>query len=179
MEKVKKRTVQPRWIIGYMHEAPYTIIRKKSYEKFHTALAKYNFDLVLCGHHHMYSRSHGMGPFLEDGSDNVLSWADRYERDQIQTDPEKRKMKNGGVVYVMSQATGYKLAGKVTPESDALAYWRGEYFRDSDPSYIMFKITYNKITMNAYKIINILPMETIYPDPPIKVERDNIEIIKA
>ena len=179
MKKVKQRAVQPRWIIGYMHESPYTIIRKKSYEKFHTAFAKYNFDLVLCGHHHMYSRSHGMGPFLEDGSDNILSWADRYERDQIQTDLEKRKIKNGGVVYVMSQATGYKLAGKVTPESDALAYWRGEYFRDSDPSYIMFTITYNKITMNAYKIINILPMETIYPDPPIKVERDNIEIIKA
>lgn len=179
MAEVKKRSTQPRWLIGYMHEAPYTIIRKKSYEKFHTALAKYNFDLVLCGHHHMYSRSHGMGPFKSDGSDNVLSWADRYERDQIQTDPESRKMKKGGVVYVMSQGTGSKLKGKTTPASDPEAHWRGDYFRDSDPSYVMFTVTYNKLVMNAYKIINILPLETVYPDPPVKVERDNIEIHKS
>lgn len=179
IETVKAREKQPRWIIAYMHESPYTIVRKKSYEKFHTAFANAGVDLVLCGHHHMYSRSHGMGAFLEDGSDNVLSWGDRYEIDQIPVDPERRVLKNGGVVYIMSQATGSKLAGKVIPADDNVAHWRGNYYRDSDPSYIMFTVTQNKISMKAYKIINILPLETQYPDPPVKVERDTIEIVKS
>lgn len=176
--EINKRAVKPRWIIVYMHEAPYTIIRKKSYEKFHTAFAKAGVDLVLCGHHHMYSRSHGMGPFGADKSDNVLSWGDRYEKDQILIDPSKRVLRNGGVVYIMSQGTGSKLQGKTEPAKDVDAVWRGNSFRDSDPSYVMFTITYNEIQMNAYKIINILPLETIYPDPPKKVERDNLRIVK-
>lgn len=177
-QKVKQRPKQPRWIIAYMHESPYTIIRKKSLEKFHTVFAENGVDLVLCGHHHMYSRSHGMGPFGEDGSDTVISWGDRYEIDQIPVDPSKRVLRDGGVVYIMSQATGYKLKGKTEPTSEALAAWRGNSFRDSDPSYVMFTVDREKIQMNAYKIINILPMETVYPDPPVKVERDTLQIVK-
>lgn len=180
-EDLNKPENKKRWTIVIIHEAPYTIIRNSKLEKFHTVFAKHKVDLVMCGHHHMYSRSHGMGPFNADKSDNVLSRAALYKTgDGIVIDPERRVMTNGGVVYIMCQATGSKLQGKTTPEVDNLAHWRGNYFRDFDPSYVMYNITYDEIQMNAFKINNLFPLidMDLIKHPLVKEERDSITIRK-
>lgn len=176
-EDMAKPENQKTWTVVYMHESPYTIINNAKLHAFHEAFCELGVDLVLCGHHHMYSRSHGLGPRV-DGQHAVLSRAAAFESgDGIPIPEDQRIMRNGGVVYVMTQASGSKLQGKTSVASNA-SDWSGTLFRHFEPSYVMFDITPTEIKMNMYEIKNIMPIETVFENPPTKVEKDNFKIIK-
>ena len=164
------------YTIVYMHESPYTIVRKNAmFDEYHSIFVQHDVDLVLCGHHHMYSRSHGMGAFIgregtlnasgklvkDDGSagirgeDSIVAELQPYKTDTGVTTIESRTSKQG-VNYIMTQACGYKLKGKTTPADPAP--WRAYSFRNYEPMYVMLSITYDKITVDVYEIRNIVPL---------------------
>lgn len=182
---LKRPENKKRWTIAYTHESPYTIVNTGKAQKFHNVFAEFGVDLVMCGHHHMYSRSHGLGPDI-NGQANVLSRGAKYPTinpdapdDEIIDIPiSSRTLTNGGVVYIMSQATGSKLAGKTAVPDDNKAPWRGNAFRHPHPSYVMYEISHNQIKINAYEVLNIHPVEEIHLDEPKIIEVDNLIIVK-
>ena len=198
IDDLAKAENKKQYIIVYMHEAPYTIVRKNAiFDEYHKIFAAYNVDLVLCGHHHMYSRSNGIGQFigrkgsLNDsgklmnsdgtngtrGTDNILSELQPYMVDGKITSEESRTVIDG-VTYVMTQACGYKLKGKTTPVETAP--WRSEYFRHYEPMYLTVKVNSEQIVVEAYEIKNIVPLSEINSniDIPYKEMVDQV-IIKS
>ena len=150
---------QKRWTIVYMHESPYTIIKQQNMAKFIDIFAEFGVDLVLCGHHHRYSRSHRMGSQDENGNDTIDN--------------------ENGTYYVMCQATGIKLMGKTSPAPDSLAPWRARWDVVGNPMYIMWDITYDKIVMRPYSIANILPeTANAFNKPELIRFNDELEITK-
>ena len=148
---------QKRWVIVLMHEAPYQIVRTKRIEPFINVFYEVGVDLVLCGHHHCYTRSHRVGPMTEDGRDTL--------------DPEN------GVYYVMCQATGFKNSGKTVPTPDDQAIWRAHYTKPGDPCYILWDITWDTITMHPYRVANIHPPEANLNTIPYKIPFDTELVI--
>ena len=73
-------TVSAKWKIVFMHRAPYTAIKENTIG-LATIFEKYNVDLVLTGHKHMYMRSY------------------RIKDDQVSTT---------GPIYIMGAPTGIK-----------------------------------------------------------------------
>lgn len=135
-EDMAKPENQKRWTIVYMHESPYTIVKTPRVSPFIDVFAEVGVDLVLCGHHHCYSRSKKMGAQGPGGTDVV---------DEA-----------NGVTYVMSQATGFKTSGKQRPVDGSP--WFAYIDRQGDPCYIMWSVTYDRIRMYPYRMINILPL---------------------
>lgn len=134
-EDMAKPENQKRWTIVYMHESPYTIVSSAKLRGFINVFAEVGVDLVLCGHHHCYSRSHPMGAL--NGSTDVIDLVN-------------------GVVYVMTQATGFKISGKQVPTPGAI--WPAFIDRQGHPCYIMWEISYDAINMHSYRLMNILPL---------------------
>ena len=158
-EDLSKPENQKRWTIVYMHESPYTIIKQQNMAKFIDIFAEFGVDLVLCGHHHRYSRSHRMGSQDENGNDTIDN--------------------ENGTYYVMCQATGIKLMGKTSPAPDSLAPWRAKWDVVGNPMYIMWDITYDKIVMRPYSIANILPeTANAFNKPELIRFNDELEITK-
>lgn len=149
-----------RWTIVYIHESPYTIIKQKNaLNKLINVFAELKVDLVLCGHHHRYSRSNRMGAQDDEGND-VL-------------DPQN------GVYYVMCQATGSKLMGK-TAAASGNPIWRAKWEAVSNPMYIMWDVTYDSITMRPYTIANILPeTDNDFNEPELIPYNDSLVITKS
>lgn len=128
---------QKRWTIVYMHESPYTIVKSARLTPFIDVFAEVGIDLVLCGHHHCYSRSNPMGKRDENGNDVI--------------DPIN------GVYYVMSQATGFKTGGKQRIDPDNRA-WVALHSMEGVPCYMMWDITWDNIKLRPYRLMNILPL---------------------
>lgn len=159
-EDLSKPENQKRWTIVYMHESPYTIIKQSKMAKFIDIFAEFGVDLVLCGHHHRYSRSHRMGTQSSTGQDTIDN--------------------ENGTYYVMCQATGYKLMGKTLPTEDSLATWRAKWSAPGNPMYIMWDITYDSITMRPYTIANILPeTDNSFNEPELIPYDDSLVITKS
>lgn len=57
LAEVNARETKPRWIIVFMHLAPFTVSRAKRLQCFVPVFEKYKIPLVLCGHNHTNSRS--------------------------------------------------------------------------------------------------------------------------
>ena len=160
-EDLSKPENQKRWTIVYMHESPYTIIKQtNALRKFINVFAEFNVDLVLCGHHHRYSRSFRMGAEDENGNDTINN--------------------ENGTYYVMCQATGYKLMGKTNPAAEGKAPWREKWEAVGNPMYIMWDITYDSITMRPYTIANILPeTSNDFNEPELIRYNDDLVITKS
>ena len=126
-----------RWTIVYMHEAPYTQTRSSILVPFIDVFAEIGVDLVLCGHHHRYTRSKRMGALGPNG-----------ENRQSPT----------GFYTVMGQATGFKLAGK-SPTASNNHEWLEVYNDNKIPMYIHWEITYDNIKMNCYRVEDLVPYE--------------------
>ena len=144
-----------------MHESPYTIIKQtNALRKFINVFAELGVDLVLCGHQHRYSRSFRMGAEDENGNDTINN--------------------TNGTYYVMCQATGYKLMGKVQPAPEGQAPWRAKWEAVSNPMFIMWDITYDSITMRPYTIANILPeTDNDFNEPELIPYEDSLVITKS
>lgn len=123
---------QQHWVIVHMHISPYTVLKTAKVQVFKEVFEDYGVHLVICGHNHAYSRSHPM------------------YKDQVNPDL--------GVVYTMSQATGYKLEGRSKPQ-EVLPEYSAHAELPSQPSYMTYEITKDKIIVKSYRIDNILPTE--------------------
>lgn len=144
-----------RWVVVLMHESCYTIIRSPKALPFLNVLYDMGVDLVLCGHHHCYTRSHRMGKL---GAGNV---------DVIDN--------NNGVYYLMLQATGFKLSGKTLPTENAI--WRAVYEKPGDPCYATIEITWDKIIYKAYRLTNIIPLIDNVGKAVVPIEFDSLTIL--
>ena len=137
-----------------------------------------DIDLVLSGHKHTYSRSY---PVIENTIDEDLSntamntynlqvnpWkplynsseVDRVAVTEVQVGEETKK----GVIYVMSQATGFKLQSNKDIPAPGIE-WLAKYFPGSisgtkitvdslqkAPTFIMWDVTSNQIHMETYQV---------------------------
>ncbi|MGL5649242.1 MAG: metallophosphoesterase [Clostridium sp.] len=159
-EDLAKPENQKRWTIVYMHESPYTIIKQAKMAKFIDVFAEFGVDLVLCGHHHRYSRSNRMGMQGANGQDVIDN--------------------ENGCYYVMCQATGYKLMGKTAPAADNDAPFRATWSAPGNPMYIMWDITHESIAMRPYTIANILPeTDNDFNEPELIPYDDSLVITKV
>lgn len=156
-EDMAKPENQKRWVILYIHEAPYSIVRNTKTQKFINEFYDAGIDLVLCGHHHCYTKSHRMGKINSENKDVID--------------------KENGVYYLMMQSSGYKLSGKTMPTPEASAIWRHVYEKPGDPCYGMFEITYDKIKFNAYRLTNIIPLIDNVGKEVVPIEFDSLEIL--
>lgn len=146
------------WRILYMHEAPYTQVRSSILEPFIDAFVECGIDLVLCGHHHRYTRSKRMGKL---GLQPAL---DQYGN-HVATDGEN------GFYCVMGQAAGYKLKG-LTGEAPGYNKWIDTYEKQEIPMYIHWDISPNQIVMHCKQVKNVVPYETNVGKTPVAEEYD-------
>ncbi|WP_304576816.1 purple acid phosphatase family protein [Romboutsia ilealis] len=138
-----------RWVIVYMHVAPYTIVKMSKVQDWRPVFEECGVDVVICGHHHAYSRSHPM-----------LGEEINEER---------------GVYYIMSNATGFKLSGKEAPLTPT-PNWYAKAGYPGGPNYIMWEVTEERIQMTSYYIEGMLPYELYNGGPLTKQVYDTIEI---
>lgn len=138
-----------KWTIVYMHEPVYTHTRNAELEEFISVFAEGGVDLVIGGHHHRYTRSKRMGALGPNG---------------------ENKESATGFYSIMSQATGFKLKGKAENASN-----KHEYNIINDdaqiPTYVMYDITFDAISMKAYKVHNVVEI----PPKSLSTLRENIE----
>lgn len=134
-----------------------------------------DIDLVISGHKHTYSRTYPLlenttDPDLMDTSKNknnlqLNPWSPLYTETgrQITRGSETRN----GVVYVMCQATGYKLKSNKDVPVDGIP-WLAKYFPGTisgnsisvngdqeAPTYIIWSVSPTTITMNTYQVTNV------------------------
>lgn len=156
-EDLSKPENQKRWTIVYMHEAPYSIIKQKNMAPFIDVFAEFGVDLVLSGHHHRYARSHRMGAQGPNGED---------------------QLSDTGFYSIMCQATGNKLMGKIEPAPNDQAPWRAKWDVVGNPTYSVYKITKESISMETYSIANILPETDTSTNSPERSLVDRLVITK-
>nr|DAG33901.1 MAG TPA: tail protein [Caudoviricetes sp.] len=156
-EDLAKPENKKRWTIVYMHEAPYTIIKQQNMAPFIDVFAEFGVDLVLCGHHHRYSRSHRMGAQAADGSD---------------------QLSDTGFYTIMCQAAGAKLMGRAIPADNDKAPWRAKWDVVGNPAYSIYEITKESISMKTYAIANILPDTDTSTNSPERSLVDSFVISK-
>ena len=138
-----------RWVIVYMHVSPYTIVQMPKVQDWRPVFEECGVDLVICGHHHAYSRSKPMKNGVVDEAN--------------------------GTYYVMSNATGYKLSGKESPISPT-PIWYAHAGYPAGPNYIMWEVTRDVIRMTSYYIDGMIPYELYNGGPLSKVAYDTVEI---
>ena len=143
---MKKPENHKRWLIVYIHEAPYSVRCNPKTEKFINLLYDIGVDLVLGGHHHCYARNALMGRLGEKDPNNKYA---QYVVDEA-----------NGVRYVTLQATGCKIIGKTPPQIDApfLKQPKGLLVREDKPMYAMISITNDNITIKVHQLRNVYPV---------------------
>lgn len=57
LEKVRQRSNPPRWYIMLTHHGAFTVTRMKTIQQMIPFVEDLGIHLVICGHHHSYSRS--------------------------------------------------------------------------------------------------------------------------
>lgn len=147
---------QKPWVIAFCHESCYTIIRSDKMKPLIDVLYDCGVDLVLCGHHHCYTRSHRMGKLGLNDEDTLDG--------------------TNGVYYLMMQATGFKLAGKTTPTPASQATWRALYERPGDPCFGTITFTRDRIEYKAYRLAGITPLEDNVNNEPQLFQFDTLTI---
>lgn len=184
LTEVNSRTTKPRWIIIYTHLSPFTVQRVKRLQRWIAIFEKHKVDLVLCGHNHAYSRSKAIysgydyvksAPYNDyatkvSGSSDLLI-VDEFKGDGT-TEINRTEDKANGTVYLMNQASGFKLTGKERPitlpnnlkgtkHDNGLGqpWWVNNQSLPAQPSYIMMNITKEKIQCNCYYVQNILEVD--------------------
>lgn len=114
----------------------------------------HNIKLCLGGHKHTYSLSYPTKENISgSGSQRVVS----YNNPIVDTEG------NDGVVYVMCQATGYKLVSNKELPGSGIA-WLRKYFPMANkaastsqyyPMYSIFNVNSNNVQMESYTVYNI------------------------
>ena len=182
LTEVSRRATKPKWVIIYMHIAPFTVGRTKRIQRFVSIFEKHKVDLVLCGHNHAYSRSKALYTGYDFNSSAAfndyitkvspespeLKIVDEFKADG-QTPINREEDKANGTYYVLAQASGFKLEGKEKPitlpdnlqgtihdNGKKQPWWIVEQGLPSQPCYIMVNISESAINLEMYYIQNVL-----------------------
>lgn len=185
LTEVSKRAVKPRWVIIYAHLSPFTVSRTKRLQRWISVIEKHKVDLFLCGHNHAYSRSKSLytgfdydkSPAYNDYLTKItgtseLKIVDEFKGDGV-TEVNRAEDKANGTVYVLAQASGFKLSGKEKPitlpdnlkgtkhdNGQGMPWWLNHQALPPQPSYIMFNISEEAIDMKMYYVQNILERDS-------------------
>lgn len=176
---VRARPKKPRWIIVYAHLSPFTVGRTKRLQRWVAPVEKHKVDLFLCGHNHAwsvskalytgydYNKSSAYNDYVTKVSGTTeLKIVDEFKGDGV-TEINRNEDIANGTVYVLNQATGFKLSGKEKPltlttlagtkhvNSDNSPWWIAAQALPSNPVYIDINITYDNITIDSYEITNV------------------------
>lgn len=184
LTEVNQRSVKPKWIIVYSHLSPFTVGRTKRLQRWIATFEKHKVDLVLCGHNHAYSRSKAIysgydfvrsAPYNDyvtkvSGSSDLLI-VDEFKGDGL-TEINRSEDKANGTVYILAQASGFKLTGKERPitlpnnlkgtkHDNGLGqpWWINSQSLPTQPSYIIIDINETRITLDMYYVQNILDID--------------------
>lgn len=180
LTEVEARPTKPRWIIVYAHLSPFTVGRTVRLQRWVSYIEKHKVDLFLCGHNHAYSRSKSLytgydynsSPAYNDyvtkeSGGTALKIVDEFKADGI-TEINRNEDKANGTVYILNQATGFKLSGKEKPltltslagtkhvNSDNSPWWLNYQALPTNPVYMTVEIGYDKIDLKAYQIKGIV-----------------------
>ena len=179
LTEVNARTVKPRWVVIYAHLGPFTVGRTKRLQRWVAVCEKHKVDLFLCGHNHAYSRSKviktgydfNVNPDYNDYVTTITGTSDLKIVDELQADgsPINRAENLAeGTLYILNQATGFKLSGKEKPltlsslagtehvNADNSPWWIASQKLPSNPVYIDLTISYDQIKMDAYEVMNVI-----------------------
>lgn len=181
LTEVNSREVKPKWVIVYSHLSPFTVGRVKRLQRWVSVIEKHKVDLFICGHNHAYSRSKSLytgydfnqsAPY-NDYVTKITGTSDLKIVDEFKADGEtpinREEDLANGTVYVLAQATGFKLKGKDKPltlpqnlkgtehdNGEGSPWWIASQSTPPQPSYITFNISEDTIQMDSYYIQNIL-----------------------
>lgn len=179
LTEVEAREVKPRWVIVYAHLGPFTVGRTKRLQRWVATCEKHKVDLFLCGHNHAYSRSKALYTGFDFNASAAyndyvtvkngtteLKIVDEMQADGV-TEINRAEDIANGTVYILNQATGYKLSGKEKPltlaslagtkhvNDDNSPWWIASQSLPANPVYIDLVIGYNDISMKAYQLKGI------------------------
>ena len=180
LTEVNSRPTKPRWVIVYAHLSPFTVGRTKRLQRWIAPIEKHKVDLFLCGHNHAWSVSkslytgydYNQSPAYNDYVTKVtgtteLKIVDEFKADGV-TEINRAEDLANGTVYVLNQATGFKLSGKEKPltltslsgtkhvNSDNSPWWISSQALPPNPVYIDLQIGYDAITVDSYEITGII-----------------------
>ena len=180
LTQVNSRPVKPRWIILYAHLSPFTVGRHPRLQRWVSVIEKHKVDLFLCGHNHAYSRSKAIysgydfnaSPDYNDYTTKItgtteLKIVDEFKADGV-TEINRQEDIANGTVYLLNQATGFKLSGRDKPltltslagtkhvNSDNSPWWIASQSIPSNPVYVDLNIGYDQISMKAYQITGVV-----------------------
>lgn len=178
LTEVEAREVKPRWIVVFAHLSAFTVSRAKRLQRWVAVTEKHKVDLFLCGHNHAYSRSkslytgydYNVNPDYNDYVTVETGTTNLKIVDELNADGEpinKAEDIANGTVYILNQATGFKLSGKEKPmtlaslagtehvNADNSPWWIASQSLPTNPVYIDLQIGYDQIKMDAYQITGV------------------------
>lgn len=131
-------------------------------------------------HNHAYSRSKSLytgydynrspaynNYVTKESGGTALKIVDEFKGDGV-TEINRNEDKANGTVYILNQATGFKLSGKEKPltltslagtkhvNADNSPWWLNYQSLPSNPVYMTVEIGYDKIDLKAYQIKGIV-----------------------
>ncbi|BAV05591.1 3',5'-cyclic AMP phosphodiesterase CpdA [Filimonas lacunae] len=125
------------WVVAYWHHPPYTMGSHNSdtedelvkiRENFIRILERYNVDLILCGHSHVYERSrlmegnYGMETTFNAAKHNVSSSSALFDGSANSCPYIKDSLHGNGTVYVVSGSAGQLGGMEKSFPHDAMFY---------------------------------------------------------
>jgi hypothetical protein len=179
LTEVEARPVKPRWVIVFAHLSAMTVGRTKRLQRWIKPVEKHKVDMFLCGHNHAWSVSKPVYCGYEKGNYNDyvtkidgttdLKIVDELKADGTEINREADPA--NGTVYVLNQATGFKLSGKEGPltltgkvedkhlnvdgQWPGSPWWISAQALPTNPVYIDLRIGWDQITCDSYEIENI------------------------
>ena len=178
LTEVNARENKPRWVIVYAHLGPFTVGRTERLQRWVSVCEKHKVDAFLCGHNHAYSRSkvirtgydYNVNPDYNDYTTKITGTSDLKIVDELKADGTEISREEdvaNGTLYILNQATGFKLSGKEKPltlttlagtkhvNADNSPWWIASQSLPSNPVYIDLTVSYDEIVMNAYEITGV------------------------
>ena len=187
VEAARARTNPPRWFIMYAHHGAFTVCRMKMAQQMVPFLEDLEIDVLICGHHHSYSRSKPVrmnlresleatlgkdlyectGPEIQNFVMDVGYVEKDYNGKQDQNTPEGNAASEAayvdevnGVYYIMCQSTGYKLQSNRDLEKTPTPWWYGFVGEHPyDPSYIMWDIGWDEIKFKSKSVLGVMEFD--------------------
>ena len=181
LTEVEQRPVQPRWVIVFAHLSAFTVGRTKRLQRWVAPVEKHKVDLFLCGHNHAWSRSKSLrtgydfnvNPAYNDYVTTVASGSTELKIvDELAADGTEINREEDlvdGTVYILNQATGFKLSGKEKPltltgkvpedkhiNPNGSPWWIAAQALPKNPVYIDLEITYDSIKIDSYEVKGVI-----------------------
>ena len=150
-----------RWVICYMHYAPFTCVRPDWVQRFVPIFEKHRVHLILCGHNHTNSRSIA----IRSGYDGTPN-SKKYDGTGQATAGTETALGAGtisheedilnGNYYIMINATGFKNKGKESIQNPYPWWYAMKQNHPSQPTYATLTINWDTIEYRCYQIMNTL-----------------------